>query len=100
MVCPGWAGTDQPALDTWAAPWAVPLCETFVPLPPQASYDKWAFSRYDSHRRGSLAPVHISTLDLLRVHWPEIMSPVRVGEDGTFGVDGLVFFFFSFFLIH
>lgn len=32
------------SLDTRVAPLAVPLCETFVPLPPQACDDKWAFS--------------------------------------------------------
>lgn len=106
---PGWPGRSAAgdgrrvpppcglALDTRAAPWAVLLCETLVPLPPQASYDKWAFSRYDSHRRGSPAPAHISTLDLLRVHWPEIMSPVRVGgRDVRSGRFGGVFFFFFF----
>ena len=42
---------------------------------------------------GSLAPVHISTLDLLRVHWPEIMSPMQVG--GRNIRSGRLAFFFS-----
>lgn len=85
------ASANQPAWTNGPIGWRVSLLrEAFVLLRPQAADDKRAFSRYDSHWWGSLAPGHVSTLDLLRVHWPEIMSPMRAGgrdiRSGRFGV--------------
>lgn len=95
------AGAHEQPLEKRASLAAVLLLrEMCVPLPPLAAYDKWLSVDMTATGGGSLAPVHVSTLDLLRVHWPEIMSPMQVGgrnvRSGRFGF----FFFFPPFLIH
>lgn len=93
------ASAHEQASEKRASLAAVLLREMCVPLPPLAAYDKWLSVDMTATGGGSLAPVHVSTLDLLRVHWPEIMSPMQVGgrnvRSGRFG-----FFFFPPFLIH
>lgn len=72
-------GQRQPAWGARAICGRVSRSARRLPPPAPAAPDKWAFSRFDSLWWGSLASVHVSTLDLLRVHWPEIMSPVCLG---------------------
>lgn len=88
-VCPSWPGPTS-------RPWRSGRLGDSppAPLPPLAAYDKRLSVDMTATGGGSLAPVHVSTLDLLRVHWPEIMSPMQVGgrnvRGGRFGG-----FFFS-----
>lgn len=86
-VCPGRASAKQPALDK--------RDRSSRPRPRPAvtsglSVDMTATGG------GSLAPVHVSTLDLLGAQWPEIMSPMRVAgwdiRGGRLGVCCPLFF--------
>lgn len=53
--------------------------EMFVPLLPHPAMTSGPSADMTAAGGGSLAPVHVSTLDLLGVHWPEIMPPMEVG---------------------
>ena len=79
---------------------ALLLCEPFVPLGPQPPPPMTSGLSADMTATGggSLAAVHVSTLDLLRAHWPEIMSPMQVG--GRNIRSGRLAFFSLLFLIH
>lgn len=101
-----WARQRQPAGPGEAGDLAAPLLsETFVPSGPRPWLPMTSGLSVDMTATGggSLALVHVSTLDLLRVHWPEIMSPMQVG--GRNIRSGRLAFFsplppFFFFLIH
>lgn len=99
--CPGRASANQPGTGEAGGLAAAPLrCEPFVPLGPRPRPPMTSGLSVDMTATGggSLAPVHVSTLDLLRVHWPEIMSPMQVGGQNIRS-ERLAFFLPSF-LIH
>lgn len=80
----GWAGrwvgqlarvSQQPLI--W--PWWLCSVRQLSPSHPWPPVTSGLSGDMTATGRGSLAPVRVSTLDSLGVHWPEIMPPMRVG---------------------